>query len=154
MPASLQVRPAATRVVSRFLVVGVVATVVDVVLFNLARQLLEAGPLTSKTLAFVVSASIAFAGNRLWVFDQRQQRQLAAAYALFLAINVAGLVVNLVPLAISTYALGLTSPLAENISANVVGLALATLFRFWAYQRWVFPRGGAETGGGETAVPR
>ncbi len=41
-------------------------------------------------------------------------------------------------LAISTYALGLTSPLAKNISANVVGLALGTAFRYVAYRRLVF----------------
>ncbi|MGZ4722528.1 MAG: GtrA family protein, partial [Oryzihumus sp.] len=30
------------------------------------------------------------------------------------------------------------SPLADNISANGVGLVLGTLFRFWAYRRFVF----------------
>jgi len=39
----------------------------------------------------------------------------------------------------SHYALGLTSVLADNISANVVGLALGTMFRFWSYRKWVFP---------------
>jgi putative flippase GtrA len=40
---------------------------------------------------------------------------------------------------VSHYVLGFTSPLADNISANVVGLGLGTLFRFWSYRRWVFP---------------
>ena len=38
----------------------------------------------------------------------------------------------------SHYALDLTSPLADNIAANGVGLVLATAFRFWAYRRHVF----------------
>lgn len=140
MPTLLEDRPAATRVASRFLVVGGLAFVLDVACYNLARQLLETGPLTSKTLAFLLSATFAFVGNRLWVFDQRQQRQLATAYTLFVAVNVAGLLINLVPLAVSSYLLGLTSPLAENVSGNLIGVALATAFRFWAYGRWVFPR--------------
>ena len=41
-------------------------------------------------------------------------------------------------LAISHYVLGFTSPLADNIAANVVGLALGTAFRVWSYRRWVF----------------
>jgi len=41
-------------------------------------------------------------------------------------------------LAVSHYLLGLQSPLADNISANVVGLAAGTTFRFWAYRRYVF----------------
>lgn len=139
MPTSRERNPATARVASRFLVVGGLAFLVDISCYNLARQLLETGPLTSKTLAFVVSATFAFAGNRLWVFDQRQQRQLATAYTLFVAVNVGGLLVNLVPLAISSYVLDLTSPLAENISGNLIGVALATAFRFWGYGRWVFP---------------
>jgi hypothetical protein len=39
---------------------------------------------------------------------------------------------------ISHYLIGLTSPLADNISANVVGLGLAVVFRFWAYRKHVF----------------
>jgi hypothetical protein len=35
--------------------------------------------------------------------------------------------------------LGLTSALADNVSANGVGLVLGTAFRFWAYRRYAFP---------------
>ena len=50
---------------------------------------------------------------------------------------------NGVGLAIATAAspwshdvLDLRSALADNISANLVGLGLGTMFRFWAYRRW------------------
>jgi putative flippase GtrA len=42
-------------------------------------------------------------------------------------------------LGISRYVLGLSGPLADNVAANVIGLGLGTLFRFWSYRRWVFP---------------
>ncbi len=32
----------------------------------------------------------------------------------------------------------LRSQLADIISANVVGMALGTMFRFWSYRRFVF----------------
>jgi hypothetical protein len=48
--------------------------------------------------------------------------------------------------------LGLTSRLADNISANVVGLALGTLFRYWSYQRFVFGTGVA-VGPSRAATP-
>jgi hypothetical protein len=41
-------------------------------------------------------------------------------------------------LVISHDLLGLTSRLADNVSANVVGLALGTLFRYWSYKKFVF----------------
>jgi putative flippase GtrA len=37
--------------------------------------------------------------------------------------------------------LGLTSRLADNISANVVGVGLGTVFRFVTYKRFVFVGG-------------
>ena len=36
------------------------------------------------------------------------------------------------------YVLGLTSLFAQNIAGNVIGTGLGTLFRFWAYKRYVF----------------
>jgi len=51
---------------------------------------------------------------------------------------VIGMVIALACLAISHYALGLTSMLADNISANGVGLVLGTSFRFWSYRTFVF----------------
>jgi putative flippase GtrA len=48
--------------------------------------------------------------------------------------------IALVCLWFSHYILGFTSPLADNISANVIGLGLGTIFRFWSYRRWVFPK--------------
>ena len=49
-----------------------------------------------------------------------------------------GLGISLTILWFSHYVLGLTSPLADNISANIVGLGAGSLFRFWAYRRFVF----------------
>jgi putative flippase GtrA len=128
------------RLVARFGTVGLLAFVVDVGVFNLLRQATELGPLTSKTISVVLATSVAFAGNKSWTFSERGDRWRAGtAYVLFFAFNGVALLVSLACLAFSTYVLGLTSPLAENISTNVVGLGLGTLFRFWAYARWVFP---------------
>jgi hypothetical protein len=49
-------------------------------------------------------------------------------------------------LAVSHYLLGLTSPLADNISANAVGLVLGMLFRFWSYRTFVFRRAALSPG--------
>ena len=60
-------------------------------------------------------------------------------YILFFALNGIAMVIALSCLWLSHYALGLDSPIADNISANVIGLGLGTLFRFWSYRKWVFP---------------
>jgi len=60
-------------------------------------------------------------------------------YVLFFLLNGVAMLISVAVLWFSHYVLGFDSPLADNISANVVGLALGTLFRFWSYRKWVFP---------------
>ena len=59
-------------------------------------------------------------------------------YALFFVFNGVGLAIALACLGFSHYVLSLTSPLADNVAANGIGLALGTAFRFTLYKWWVF----------------
>lgn len=122
---------------TRFGLVGGFAFLVDLGLFNLLLHLTDK-PLTSKTVSVVVATTVSYAGNRHWTWRTRSRSGLRREYTLFLLLNAIGLLIALTCLAISHYVLGFTSPLADNISANVVGLVLGTTFRFWAYRRFVF----------------
>ena len=55
----------------------------------------------------------------------------------YMAYN-GGMGISLACLWISHHLLGFTSLLADNISTNVIGLALGTAFRFFLYRYWVF----------------
>lgn len=130
------------RELGKFGIVGVVSYAVDLSVFNIA---LTGGvePLTAKTISTVIAATVAFLGNRFWTWRHRERSGLGREYALYFIFNVVGLGIGLACLAISHYGLGGGWPvfrtrLADNISANVVGMALGTLFRFWSYRRFVF----------------
>jgi putative flippase GtrA len=133
--------------VARFLTVGGLGFVVDVGVFNLLR--FEAGlgdgqgvlydkPITAKIISVVVATIVTYAGNRTWTWRHRERTGVMREYALFFVLNGIAMAISVATLAISHYVLGFTSPLADNISANVVGLALGTAFRFFSYRRWVF----------------
>lgn len=130
------------RELLKFGVVGAVAYVVDVGVFNLVRfagpRLLEDKPLTAKVVSVAVATLVAWAGNRRWTFRRRRRVAARRELAAFVLMNVIGLAIGLACLGFSHYVLDLRSPLADNISANVVGLALGTAFRFVAYRTWVF----------------
>jgi putative flippase GtrA len=81
---------------------------------------------------------VAWLGNRYWTFSDRRSSSLGRELAGFAVVNVGGMVIAVGCLCFSDYVLGLTSPLADNISANVVGLVLGTAFRYLAYRRFVF----------------
>jgi putative flippase GtrA len=126
------------RELLKFGVVGGLAFIVDVGLFNLFLHVTDK-PLTSKTLSTVAATTVAYLGNRYWTFRKRGRSGVRREYLLFFVLNAVGLAIALTCLFISHYALGFTSRLADNIAANGVGLALGTTFRFWSYRRWVFP---------------
>lgn len=129
--------------VMKFGIVGSFAFVIDVGLFNLLRYAggegpLHDRPLTAKTISVVVATTFAYFANRHWTYRHRARSGLAREYVLFFAFNGIGLGIALACLGFTHYVLGLTSPLADNISANVIGMGLATVFRFLAYRTWVF----------------
>ncbi len=126
------------RELLKFGVVGGVAFVVDVGLFNLMLHLTDK-PLTSKTVSTITATTVAYVGNRYWTFRKRSRSGVRREYALFFVLNGVGLAIALSCLYISHYVLDFTSRLADNIAANGIGLALGTAFRFWSYRRWVFP---------------
>jgi putative flippase GtrA len=133
---------ALVREVSKFGTVGAVAFTVDTLIFNV---LLQAGSetLVAKTISTVISTTVAFTGNRFWTWRHRAHANMARQYTMFFVLNAVGLGISLGCLALSHYGLGavwpaLRSPLADNISAVLVGNAFGTLFRFWSYRRFVF----------------
>lgn len=130
--------------IAKFGVVGIGAFIIDIGLFNLLRFAGGEGPmydrpLTAKIVSVVVATTFAYFGNRYWTFRHRGRTSFGREYVLFFVLNGVGLAISVGCLWFSHYALGLTSALADNISANVIGIALGTMFRFWSYRRWVFP---------------
>jgi putative flippase GtrA len=128
----------------KFATVGSVGFVVDIAVFNAllysgGEGPLQHKPLTAKTISVVVATLVTYTGTRVWTFRHRARRGVAREYVLFFLLNAVGLGIALTCLGISRYVLGLSGPLADNLAANVIGLALGTLFRFWSYRRWVFP---------------
>jgi putative flippase GtrA len=136
-----------TRLVAqlaRFGVVGTVGLVIDVALFNalrltvLAPEVLHEGPVIAKVISTSVAIVANWLGNRYWTFHREQRAHPVGEGLRFAAVSVVAMVIPLTCLWVSHYALGFTSLLADNVSTNVVGLALGMVFRFWLYRTWVF----------------
>lgn len=130
------------REVARFGTVGALAYVIDVGTFNLLQidglSPISHKPITAKIISSVIATLFAYAGNRYWAFAHRDVGSHRQSLSLFFAFNVVGMGIASLCLAFTHYALGFTSTLADNLSANIVGTGLGTLFRFWAYRRFIF----------------
>ncbi len=141
------------REMLKFGVVGAVAFVIDLGGYNLlvfgphllgmigegdTAGVLHDKPLTAKILSASVATLVAWLGNRLWTFRHRHQEMPAVhELALFVFFNLVAMVIGVVCLGFSRYVLDLDTQLADNVT-NIVGIGIGTLFRFWAYRRFVF----------------
>jgi len=129
------------REVLTFLAVGGAGYVVDVVAFNVLRSV---GPVTTmdpsiaRTLAVAAAMCVTYIGNRTLTWRHQASENRSREVGLFVLFNIIGFGFSVVTLTISHDVLGLTSRLADNVSANVIGLALGTVFRYVTYKRFVF----------------
>jgi len=123
---------------AKFGSVGLVAYVVDLGVFNLFRVIVGTSPIIAKVISVAVATIVAWLGNRYWTFSTRRTDTSGKELLEFASINVIGLLIGIACLWISHYLLGFTSVLADNISGNIIGLGLGTLFRYFGYQKWVF----------------
>lgn len=132
------------RELGKFGTVGLIAFTVDVVIFNTLILGVDMERLTAGAISMSIAATLAFIGNRFWTWRDRERSGLRREYGLYFLFNVVGLLIALSCLAISWYGLGsvwpevFRTPLADNISKNLIGTALGTTFRFWSYRQIVF----------------
>ena len=127
--------------VATFLAVGGTGYVVDVTSFNMLRSeslLSTLDPSYARVAAVALAMVVTYLGNRLFTWRDRASGERLREIGLFIIFNLIGLSISVATLLVSHDVLGLTSRLADNISANVVGLALGTLFRYWSYKTFVF----------------
>jgi|SRR5438477_8778856 len=126
--------------VAKFGAVGLVNTVLDYTVLNL---LLSIGPLKAKVASTVVATTASYVMNRQWTYSRRDRAGVRREYVLFFALNLAGLAIQLAVLGVAKYGLGFTEHgggddrLALNLF-NALGIAVAMVFRFWAYRTFVF----------------
>jgi putative flippase GtrA len=128
---------ALVRELTKFGLIGLAAFVIDTGMYNLFLLPFNMGPLTSKVLATVISATVAYLGNRFWTFRHREQSGLGREYFLFFLLNGIALLFGLLTIGFAKYTLHLHDLLSLNI-ANFIGVGLGTLFRYWSYKKWVF----------------
>lgn len=134
------------REAAKFSVVGALAFVVDNGGYNLLVFGLPGGarggpmgnsPVQASVVATSAAALFSWAGNRYWTYRHQHREQVSRELGLFLVANGVGLAITAGTVFASRQLLGLDSALSDN-TARILGWVLATLFRFYAYRRYVF----------------
>jgi putative flippase GtrA len=141
------------REAAKFGTVGAFGFLVNVIVFNLCVQGAGLAPVRSGVLATSAAICTNYAGNRYWTYRHRDKTGRSREAGLFLLFSCVGMVIENGLLALSHYGFGFTSPLADNIAKNVIGLGIGSLFRFWSYRTWVFRAPAAGPAPGPSPEP-
>ena len=121
---------------AKFGVIGTIGFLVTEGVFNLmiARH---QPTFTANAVSTLVAAAVTFLGNRYWTFRHRERTGMAREATVFLLLNLVGIGIQQACLEIAKHDLGRHDKLTLNV-AFLVGVGLATLFRFWSYRKWVW----------------
>ena len=121
----------------KFGIVGGLGTIIDLGGAAVLHNVCHVGPLASKALSITAATIFTYLGSRFWTFRHRENQPVHREALLFVALNVAGLILAEMVIAFTTYGLDLKGPLAYN-AASFIGTGLGTIFRWYAYRKWVF----------------
>jgi putative flippase GtrA len=122
---------------AKFGIVGGIGTVIDLGGAAVLHNAYHVGPLAAKAISLTAATIFTYLGSRFWTFRHRENQPVLREAVLFVTINFVGLLIAEAVIAFTTYGLGLTHPIAYN-AASVLGTGLGTIFRFYAYRKWVF----------------
>jgi putative flippase GtrA len=137
--------------VAKFGVVGLIGFVVQLSVQNALHSGLGVGAITAVVVGYVIATAVTFVGNRHWAFKHRKGKGLKHETITFVLLNVVGIVIQVGIVDIAYYELGYKDGLSYNI-ATIIGIGLATMFRLYAYRKFVFSNQGNGHGdGGEEA---
>ncbi|MFD7703922.1 GtrA family protein [Streptomyces caelestis] len=125
------------REVAKFGAVGGAGLLVNLLVFNLVRQVTDLQVVRASVIATVVAIVFNYIGFRYFAYRDRDKSGRTREMSLFLLFSAVGLVIENGVLYTATYGFGWDSPLQSNIF-KFFGIAVATLFRFWSYRTWVF----------------
>ncbi|MDQ2836199.1 MAG: GtrA family protein [Actinomycetota bacterium] len=121
--------------IAAFGVVGAVGLVIDLGLFNL---FFSDGQIIAKSISTTVATVVTYVGNRYLSFSHRARSKLSREAGFFFLINLIALVFSLVVIAVFSYPLHFKHHLLIMNVVNLFTIGMGTIFRFWAYKRFVF----------------
>lgn len=122
----------------RFAAVGAIGAVFDLGGAALLHGKYHVGALEAKGISTVIAMVITYLLSRFWTFSGSESQDLKRQTALFVCLNLVGLIIAEAVVGFFTYMLALHSQIDYNL-ASFIGTGFGTIFRYFTYRKWVFP---------------
>ena len=139
----LSARPLAERLrnlAPEALAFGAIGAANTLLYMAITWALLPIGAVKASIVATIVTTTLAYVANRYWTYRKHTRSALRREYTLFFGFNLVGMIIQSGAVTIGKYGFGLTEERDEMLFMGVtlLGIAVATVFRFWAYRTFVF----------------
>jgi putative flippase GtrA len=122
---------------AKFGVVGGIGFIVSLIGADLLRYDLGVGKYKAVTAATLLATVVTFIGNRYWTYRNRPRTGTARESVMFFVMNGVGLLIQYACIALVVDGLGKDTQIWYNL-ANLAGIMLGTIFRFFSYRKWVW----------------
>ncbi|TQL70096.1 putative flippase GtrA [Nocardioides albertanoniae] len=133
--------------VIRFMMVGGIATAVAFVMFNglVHGFFLGAGPMNGQPIpAYIIANTvgmvISYDLSRRWTFRHRVSEHPDGGFTAYVVINAVTMLLPVACLYLTRNVIGWDSAIADNLSANVVGVLMGQVARFFLFRKFVFAK--------------
>jgi putative flippase GtrA len=101
---------------------------------------LPIGAVKASVIATVITTTLAYVANRYWTYRNHTRTALRREYTLFFGFNLVGMGIQSGLVAVGKYGFGLNEDRDKIafMGVTLIGIVIATVFRFWAYRTFVF----------------
>ena len=140
MPSARSLAERLRRVAPEALAFGTIGAANTLLYMAITWTLLSIGAVKASIVATVVTTTLAYLANRYWTYRKHTRSALRREYMLFFGFNLVGMIIQSGAVTIGKYGFGLTEEHDELafMGVTLIGIVIATVFRFWAYRTFVF----------------
>lgn len=138
----------------RFGIVGGITFIIDNgIFYALTLTVMQQKATMAKILAVTIAVICSYILNSEWAFQERGGKRSPREATFFFIVSGIGIVINAIPLWFSRNIIGLSlvehggrlhSQLAVSLwdflFGSIIGMLLAMLWRWWAFDKFVFPK--------------
>ena len=140
MPSASPLTERLRRLAPEAIAFGVIGAGNTLLYMAITWAALPIGAVKASVVATVVTTTLAYIANRYWTYRNHTRTALKREYTLFFGFNLVGMIIQSGALAIGKYGFGLTEHNDKYafMGVTLLGIVVATVFRFWAYRTFVF----------------
>jgi putative flippase GtrA len=140
MPSASSLTERLRRLAPEAIAFGVIGAGNTLLYMAITWAALPIGAVKASVVATVVTTTLAYLANRYWTYRNHTRTALKREYTLFFGFNLVGMIIQSGAVAIGKYGFGLSEDKDKYafMGVTLIGIVIATVFRFWAYRTFVF----------------